>query len=166
MSSSDRSAIALCPGSFDPLTNGHVDLVRRAARLFDRVIVTVLVNTGKHNLFSATERVDLARAVFAGDAGIEVETFEGLLVDYAKSRGARAIVRGLRSAADFEYERPMVFMNRQLGGDVETVFLLPGSGVGFISSTLVKEIVQLGGDVTPFVPPIVLEHWHAKLRGT
>jgi pantetheine-phosphate adenylyltransferase len=162
-----RSAprIAVCPGSFDPLTNGHVDLIRRATRLFDRVIVTVLVNTGKEPLFSTAERVELARAVFAADDQIEVDTFDGLLVDYAQRRGASAIVRGLRGAADVEYERPMVFMNRRIGAGMETVFLLPEPDVGFISSTLVKEIARMGGDVAAFVPAVVADGWRAK-RGT
>lgn len=158
-------SVAICPGSFDPLTNGHVDLVLRSAALFDRVVVTVMVNTGKRTLFTIDERVGLARTVFGSQASIEVDAFDGLLVDYARRRGARAIVRGLRSGIDLEYERPMVLMNRRMAPGVDTVFLLPGPEVAHISSTLVREIVQLGGDAGPFVPAVVLDRWRAKLEG-
>ena len=144
--------IAVCPGSFDPLTNGHMDLVTRAARLFDRVVVAILVNEQKTPLMPATERVALAREVFADQARVQVDTFDGLLVDYAMRVGATAIVRGLRSAGDFEYEWPMAVTNRHLQPSVETVFLVPAPEVSAISSRLVKEIWRLGGDISGLVP--------------
>jgi pantetheine-phosphate adenylyltransferase len=144
--------IAVCPGSFDPLTNGHVDLVTRAARLFDRVVVAILVNEQKTPLLPAAERLVLAREVFAGEPRVQVDSFEGLLVDYAVRAGAEAIVRGLRSAGDFEYEWPMAVTNRHLQPSVETVFLVPAPEVSAISSRLVKEIWRLGGDISGMVP--------------
>ncbi len=147
--------IAVCPGSFDPLTNGHVDLVTRAARLFDRVVVAILVNEQKTALLSAVERLALAREVFAGEPRVHVDTFDGLLVDFAGRVGATAIVRGLRSAADFEYEWPLAVTNRHLQPSVETVFLVPAPEVSAISSRLVKEIWRLGGDIGGLVPPSV-----------
>jgi pantetheine-phosphate adenylyltransferase len=152
--------LAICPGSFDPLTLGHVDLVRRAALLFDRVVVAILVNEQKTPLFPQAERVELARAVFAECAGVEVDTFGGLLVEYAAGRGAAAIVRGLRGAADVEYELPMTLMNRHLRPSVETVFLPTAVELGHISSRLVKEVWRLGGDIGGLVPPLV----EARLR--
>jgi pantetheine-phosphate adenylyltransferase len=151
--------IAVCPGSFDPITSGHVELVERAARLFDRVVVAILVNEQKTPLLPADARVALARQVFA-DPRVEVATFDGLLVEYAARRGAAAIVRGLRSAADFDYEWPMTAMNRRLAPAIETVFLVPSPEVSAISSRLVKEIWRLGGDIAGLVPPPV----HAHLR--
>ncbi|HEX7088206.1 MAG TPA: pantetheine-phosphate adenylyltransferase [Vicinamibacterales bacterium] len=157
--------VAICPGSFDPLTLGHVDLVRRAAALFERIVIGVLVNEQKQPLLPAHDRVALARAVFVDEPRIEVETFGGLLVDFARQRGARVIVRGLRSAADFDYESPMALMNRRLHGELETVFLVPSPDVHAISSRLVKEIWRLGGDVSGLVPPPVEAHLRA-LRAT
>jgi pantetheine-phosphate adenylyltransferase len=146
--------IAVYPGSFDPLTNGHVDIIRRGVRLFDRIVVAVLVNEQKTPFFSASERVDLIRAVFSGEPRVEVDTFGGLLVDYAERRGATAIVRGLRAVSDFEYEFQMALMNRRLKG-VETVFMMPAEQFSYTSSRLVKEVCLLGGDVSGLVPPIV-----------
>ncbi len=157
----ERSArVAVCPGSFDPLTAGHVDLVARAVRLFDRVIVAVLVNDEKAPLMPQAERVALAREVFAHLPGVEVETFDGLLVDYASRRGAVAIVRGLRSAADADYELPMSLMNQHLRPELETVFLPTAASVAHISSRLVKEVWRLGGEIGGLVPPVV----EARLR--
>jgi len=144
--------IAVCPGSFDPITNGHVDLITRAARLFDRVVVAILVNEQKTPLLPATERLALAREVFAGESRVQVDTFDGLLVDYAVRVGAEAIVKGLRGPADFEYEWPMAVTNRHLQPSVETVFLVPAPEVSAISSRLVKEIWRLGGDISGLVP--------------
>lgn len=152
--------IAVCPGSFDPLTNGHVDLIMRAARLFDRVVVAILVNDQKTPLLAADDRVALTREVFAAEARVQVETFEGLLVDHAARVGASAVVRGLRSAADFDYEWPMTVMNRRLQPRLETVFLVPAPEVSAISSRLVKEIWRLGGDIQGLVPAPV----EARLR--
>lgn len=147
--------VAVCPGSFDPLTVGHVDLVRRAARLFDTVVVAILGNAEKRPLLSRDERMRLAREAFADLAGVEVDTFDGLLVDYADRRGASAVVRGLRSAADVDYEWPMTLMNRHLRPSLETVFLPTSASVAHVSSRLVKEVWRLGGDVHGLVPPSV-----------
>jgi pantetheine-phosphate adenylyltransferase len=152
--------LAICPGSFDPLTLGHVDLVRRAALLFDRVVVAILVNDQKTPLLPQAERVELAREVFAEMPDVEVDPFDGLLVDFAARRGAVAIVRGLRSAADVEYELPMTLMNRHLRPSLETVFLPTAVELGHISSRLVKEVWRLGGDIRGLVPPAV----EARLR--
>lgn len=157
--------LAVCPGSFDPLTWGHVEMVQRARALFDTVIVAVLRNPSKQSLFTVEERVDCAREVFADDAGVEVDAFAGLLVEYAAHRGARAIVRGVRGVADFEYEWPMAQMNRQLTPGVETVLMVPSPRVSAISSTLVKEIAFMGGDVSAFVPPSVFARVSNKVRG-
>ena len=155
-----RSRIAIYPGSFDPVTNGHVDLVERSLRLFDRVIVAVLVNEAKAPLFSAPERVQLIREALDGHDRVEVETFDGLLVEYAARRGATAIVRGLRAVADFEYEYQMALMNRRLAPAVETVFMMPAEQYTYTSSRLIKEVARLGGDVHGLVPPVV----EARLR--
>jgi pantetheine-phosphate adenylyltransferase len=155
MSTEGHARVAVCPGSFDPLTNGHVDLVARAARLFDRVIVAILVNEQKRPLLPVEDRLALTRLVFAAEPRVEVDTFDGLLVDYAARAGASAIVRGLRSAADFEYEWPMTAMNRRLAPRIETVFLVPAPEVSAISSRLVKEIWRLGGEIGGLVPVAV-----------
>jgi pantetheine-phosphate adenylyltransferase len=147
--------IALYPGSFDPLTNGHVDIIQRGARLFDRIIVAILVNRDKTPLFTAAERVEIAREVFASEPKVEIDTFGGLLVDYAQGRGASVIVRGLRAVSDFEYEMQMALMNRHLSPDLETVFMMPGEAYTYLSSRLVKEVFALGGSVAGLVPPAV-----------
>ncbi len=152
--------LAICPGSFDPLTVGHVDLVERAAALFDRVVVAILVNSDKSPLFTQAERVAIVREVFAPVKNVDVEAFDGLLVDYADRRGAVAIVRGLRSATDTDYELSMSLMNRHLKPSVDTVFLPTAASVAHVSSRLVKEVWRLGGDVGGLVPPAV----EARLR--
>jgi pantetheine-phosphate adenylyltransferase len=152
--------LAICPGSFDPLTVGHVDLVERAAALFDRVVVAILVNSDKSPLFTQAERVAIVREVFASVNNVDVEAFDGLLVDYADRRGAVAIVRGLRSATDTDYELSMSLMNRHLKPSVDTVFLPTAASVAHVSSRLVKEVWRLGGDVGGLVPPAV----EARLR--
>ncbi|MCL4811387.1 MAG: pantetheine-phosphate adenylyltransferase [Vicinamibacteraceae bacterium] len=158
----DRPRLAIYPGSFDPLTNGHVDIIRRGARLFDRIVVAILRNIEKQPLFSVDERMAIAREVFADLPGVEVDAFEGLLVDYARRRGATAIVRGLRAISDFEYEMQMALMNRRLHEDVETVFMMPAESYSYVSSRLVKEVFALGGDVAGLVPPLV----EARLRAS
>ena len=147
--------MAVYPGSFDPLTNGHVDIILRGARLFDRIIVAILRNAEKHPLFTPEERVTMAREVFREHANVDVEAFDGLLVDYAGQRGASAIVRGLRAVSDFEFELQMALMNRRLGPDIETVFMMPAEQYTYVSSRLVKEVFALGGPVTGLVPEIV-----------
>lgn len=152
-----RPRIAVYPGSFDPPTFGHVDIVTRASVLFDRVIIAVLTNPGKQPLFTVEERLAMLRDVFATQPTVTVDSFKGLLVDYAARHGATAIVRGLRNVTDFDYERQMALMNRHLDGATETVFLTPSAAVGHISSTLVREIVNVGGSVAGLVPPVVEE---------
>jgi pantetheine-phosphate adenylyltransferase len=146
--------VAIYPGSFDPLTNGHVDIITRGTRLFDRIVVAVLVNEQKAPLFAAPERVAMIRDVFCDEPRVEVDTFDGLVVDYAERRGASAIVRGLRAVSDFEYELQMALMNRRLRS-VETVFMMPAEQYSYTSSRLVKEVCLLGGDVRGLVPPLV-----------
>ena len=149
------SRTAICPGSFDPLTLGHVDIIRRAARQFDRVIVAVLHNTGKAPLFTVPERLEFIRATFADDPRVEADAFSGLLVAYARRCGATAIVRGIRAVSDFEYEFQMALMNRRLAPEVETVFLTPAEEYSYVSSRLIKEITALSGDVSGLVPDAV-----------
>jgi pantetheine-phosphate adenylyltransferase len=155
MPKAGQQAIAVYPGSFDPLTNGHVDIILRGARLFERIVVAVLVNPDKAALFSVEERVGLAREVFREVANVEVDSFEGLLVDFVRRRGAQVVVRGLRAVSDFEYELQMALMNRHLEPSVETVFMMPGEAYTYLSSRLVKEVHRLGGPTAAFVPPAV-----------
>jgi pantetheine-phosphate adenylyltransferase len=157
--------LAVVPGSFDPPTNGHVDIVLRSARLFDRVVVAVLVNAEKNAMFSATERVDMLREVFNAHVKIEVDSFDGLLVDYARRRDACAIVRGTRTVADFEHEFQMTLMNRHLEPSLETVFMMPTERHTYVSSRLTKEVFRLGGSVQGLVPPAV-ERWMQAKRET
>jgi pantetheine-phosphate adenylyltransferase len=152
--------LAVYPGSFDPLTNGHVDIITRGARLFDRIVVAMLVNAEKSPLFSMAERVDIARAVFKDHPNVEVDTFDGLLVDYVARRKANVIVRGLRAVSDFEYEFQMALMNRELASTIETVFMMPAVQYSYISSRLIKEVFALGGRVHGLVPELV----EARLR--
>ena len=147
--------IAIYPGSFDPLTSGHVDIIQRGSRLFHRIIVGVLLNVDKSPLFTVAERVDIAREVFAGYPNVEVDTFDGLLVEYARRKRASVIVRGLRAISDFEYETQMALMNRHLNPHVETVFLMAAESYTYVSSRLVKEVVALGGSVHGLVPELV-----------
>lgn len=146
---------AMYPGTFDPITLGHEDLVRRASRLFDRVVVAVAANPGKEPMFSLEERVELARSVLGGCGQVEVTGYEGLTVDFAKQHGLQVIVRGLRAISDFEYEFQLANMNRHLTDEVETAFLTPTETYTYISSSLVREIASLGGDITEFVSPKV-----------
>jgi len=150
-----HSVVAIYPGSFDPLTNGHVDIIHRGARLFDRIVIAVLINLEKAPLFTVPERVEIAREAFAGHANVEVDTFDGLLVDYARRRGAAVIVKGLRAVSDFEFEMQMALMNRKLNPEVETVFMMPTQPYTYVSSRLVKEVVALGGPVNGLVPESV-----------
>ena len=146
---------AIYPGSFDPPTNGHLDIIERACKLFDEVIVALLVNPGKRPLFAAAERVALLNTLLGAHLPVKVETFSGLLVDFVRARQAQAIIRGIRSGADYEYELPMVLMNRHLYPDVETVFLLASQEHTHISSSLVKEVFKLGGAIDALVPEAV-----------
>ena len=150
-------ALAVYPGSFDPVTNGHLNIIERAARLFDRVIVAVAYNVRKQGLFTVQERLQMLSAVLGGMEGIEVDAFDGLLVDYMKRRGATVIVRGLRAVSDFEYEFQMAHMNGFLAPNIETVFMMTGADEFYISSNIVKEVAALGGDVHGLVPSKVEE---------
>ena len=158
------STTVLYPGTFDPITNGHSDIVLRASRIFDQVIVAVASDTAKKTQFSADERVGLAKAVLGDLANVEVTHFEGLLAHFARSRGARLILRGLRAVSDFEYEFQLAGMNRNLYPDVETIFLTPSEQHMFISATLVREIAVMGGDVSKFVHPVVRNKLAEKVR--
>ncbi len=156
--------IAVYPGTFDPITLGHEDQVRRAARLFDRVILAVADSRAKRPFFTLDERVDMAREVLKDVTNIEIVGFSGLLMKFVQERGARVVVRGLRAVADFEYEFQLAGMNRGLYPEVETVFLTPGERHMFISATIVREISVLGGDVSKFVPPSVALRLSAKIK--
>jgi pantetheine-phosphate adenylyltransferase len=147
--------VAVYPGSFDPLTNGHVDLIRRGTRIFDRVLVAVLVNTEKAPLFTVDERIEMIRAIFRRHTRVKVKAFSGLLVDFLRVERANVVVRGLRVVSDFEYEFQMALMNRKLDPEVETIFLTPKEDLSYLSSRLVKEVHRLGGDVSGLVPSIV-----------
>jgi pantetheine-phosphate adenylyltransferase len=155
---------ALCPGTFDPVTNGHVDIIERAGQQFERVVVAVLENPGKAPLFGVKERVAMLEAATAGLEGVEVEAFSGLLVEYARRVGARVIVKGLRAVTDFEYEIQMAQMNQRLGG-VETLFMTTAPTWSYLSSSLVREVAGFGGDVRGLVPPTVVERLHEKFGG-
>lgn len=156
--------VAIYPGTFDPFTNGHLDIVQRAIKLFDRVIVTVARNSSKHPMFSEKERLSLIRESVKGIKDVEVEPFDGLLVDYARERKATAIVRGLRAISDFEYELQMALMNRKLNNSFETVFLMPNEKYTYLNSNIVREIARLGGDVSEFVPEAVYKALLDKLK--
>jgi pantetheine-phosphate adenylyltransferase len=158
------STLAVFPGSFDPLTNGHIDIITRGLRLFDRIVVAILVNAEKSPLFSLAERVEIVRAVFKSQPNVEVDTFDGLLVDYVERRKAQVIVRGLRAVSDFEYEFQMALMNRRLNGRIETVFMMPAEQYTYISSRLIKEVFSLGGRVDGLVPALVEDRLHRKLE--
>jgi pantetheine-phosphate adenylyltransferase len=162
MSRPPAGRLAVFPGSFDPLTNGHVDIILRCARLFERIVVAVLVNAEKKPLFSADERVGLIREVFREYPNVEAESFEGLLVEYARRRRASAIIRGIRAVSDYEYEFQMALMNRHLEPMLETVFMMPAEQYTYLSSRLTKEVFNLGGDVTGLVPPAVEQAMRRK----
>jgi pantetheine-phosphate adenylyltransferase len=149
------STLAVYPGSFDPLTNGHVDIILRGARLFDRIVVAMLVNAEKSPLFTMGERVEIAKEVFKEHANVEIATFDGLLVDYVERRQAQVIVRGLRAISDFEFEFQMALMNRRLNSKIETIFMMPAEQYTYISSRLIKEVFALGGRVHGLVPELV-----------
>jgi pantetheine-phosphate adenylyltransferase len=157
------ATLAVYPGSFDPLTNGHVDIITRGARLFDRIVVAILVNAEKSPLFTMEERVDIAREVFKSVPNVEVDTFHGLLVDYVERRRAQVIVRGLRAVSDFEYEFQMALMNQRLNGKIETIFMMPAEQYTYTSSRLIKEVFRLGGRVHGLVPDMVEDRLRKKI---
>ncbi len=156
---------AVYPGTFDPLTRGHEDLVRRASRLFDTLVVGVADSRTKRTFFSLAERVEMAREVLAEEKRVEVVGFDGLLTEFVRRQGARVVLRGLRAVSDFEYEFQLAGMNRSLHPDMETIFLTPSEQHMFISATLVREIAQLGGDVSKFVDPRVAARLAKKVKG-
>ncbi|MGC9942359.1 MAG: pantetheine-phosphate adenylyltransferase [Verrucomicrobiota bacterium] len=156
--------IAIYPGSFDPLTNGHLDVLQRAAKLFDRVIVAVAKNEGKQPLFTLAERLALVKAAAVHLPNVEADAFDGLLVEYVVQKKAQVIVRGLRAVSDFEFEFQLALMNRKLNENVETIFMMPKDTYTFLSSRIVKEIARLGGDVSQFVVPNVQAALRKKLK--
>jgi pantetheine-phosphate adenylyltransferase len=158
-----KTSIAIYPGSFDPVTNGHLDLIERGQKMFDLLIVAVLRNAEKAPLFSVSERVEMLREVTRQWSSVEVEVFDGLLVDYARKRNAGVILRGIRAISDYEYELQMALMNRKLEPRLETVFMLPGETYSYLSSKLVREIAQLGGPLQGLVPAVVEERLRAKI---
>ncbi|WP_026692142.1 pantetheine-phosphate adenylyltransferase [Peribacillus kribbensis] len=149
--------IAVCPGSFDPITNGHLDIIQRGAKVFDEVYVVVLNNSSKSPLFTVEERMELIREATKSIPNVKAGSFQGLLVDYAKSIHADAIIRGLRAVSDFEYEMQITSMNRLLNEQIETFFIMTNNQYSFLSSSIVKEVAKYGGDISELVPPIVKE---------
>jgi len=160
LSQTRSQIVGVYPGSFDPITNGHLDLILRGSRITDRLIVAVLRNEEKQPLFSAEERVEMLQEVVRDIPNVEVDSFHGLLVDYAFRKGASVILRGIRAISDYEYELQMALMNRRLAPNVETVFMMAGEAYSFISSRIVKEVISLGGNITDLVPSCV----EARLR--
>jgi pantetheine-phosphate adenylyltransferase len=158
-----KTSVAIYPGSFDPVTNGHLDLIGRGEKMFDHLIVAVLKNVEKEPLFSLTERVDMLREVTKHWEAVEVDVFEGLLIDYARKRGAGVILRGIRAVSDYEYELQMALMNRKLEPRLETVFMLPGESYSYLSAKLVREIAHFGGALTGLVPPEVEQRLRSKV---
>ena len=156
--------IAIYPGTFDPITNGHLDIIERAIKLFDTVIVTIARNSSKNPLFSDKERLEMIREVVKDLKQVEVDSFDGLLVNYAKKRNATAVLRGLRAISDFEYEFQLALTNRKLNDSFESVFLMPSERYTYLNSTIVREIARLGGDVSDFVPPIVKKAFDKKFK--
>jgi len=157
-----KKRLAIYPGSFDPVTNGHLDIIERGLKLFDRIIVAVLINPGKQPLFTVEERLDLLRKSLAHLPNVDVNTSEGLLVDYAVQNGAEAILRGMRAVSDFEHEFQMALMNRRLNRKIETVFLMTGLRWIFTSSSIIKEAASFGGQIRELVPEVVLEKLEQK----
>jgi pantetheine-phosphate adenylyltransferase len=158
-----KPVTAIYPGTFDPVTNGHLDLIARGAMIFDRLIVAVAQNLEKEPLFAVKERVEMLEAVTFDLKNVEVEVFDGLLMEYARSRGAGVVMRGIRAVSDYEYELQMAMMNRKIEPEIETVFMLPAEAYSYISSRLVKELARLGGPVKDLVPPLVVERLRAKV---
>ena len=155
---------ALYPGTFDPPTNGHVDIIQRGARLFDHLIVAILVNPVKNPLFSVEERMEMLREATSSIANVSFARFDGLMVEFAREQGVAAVLRGIRAISDYEYEFQMALMNRRLAPEIETVFLQPAGRYSFVSSRMLKEVFSLGGDVTGLVPPNVLKRLRARIN--
>jgi pantetheine-phosphate adenylyltransferase len=164
MSERQNCVVAIYPGSFDPITSGHLDVIERGSRLFDRLIVSILRNEAKAPLFTIEERMQMLAEVTSRFENVEIDCFDGLLANYALERGARVILRGIRAVSDYEYELQMALMNRRLQPKLETVFLLAGEQFSFISSKLVKEVIGLGGNISDFVPPAVERRLRERLK--
>jgi pantetheine-phosphate adenylyltransferase len=160
------SVSALYPGTFDPPTNGHIDLIQRGAKLFDHLIVAILNNPGKNPLFTVEERVEMLKESTATLSNVSVATFDGLMVEFARQQGASAVLRGIRAISDYEYEFQMALMNRRLAPEIETVFLQPAGRYSFVSSRMLKEVFSFGGDVTGLVPPNVLKRLRGRMSGS
>jgi pantetheine-phosphate adenylyltransferase len=156
--------IAVFPGSFDPITNGHIDIINRGANIFDEIVVAVVENPGKTPLFSIGERVEMIEKIFADSKNIKVDSFSGLLIDYVRKLGASVVIRGLRVISDFEYEFQMALMNRRLAPDIETLFMMPNETYTYLSSRLVREIASFGGSVNGLVPPLVEERMRRRFK--
>lgn len=165
MATTPTNVVGIYPGSFDPITNGHLDLIERGSRLVDRLVVAILQNERKQPLFSVEERMEMLSEVVRPYPNVVVDCFNGLLVDYASRRGARVILRGIRAVSDYEYELQMALMNRRLRPEIETVFLMAGEAYSFLSSQMVKEVIGLRGDVTGLVPPLVEARLKHRLLG-
>ena len=159
-----KNIVAIYPGSFDPVTNGHLDLIARGARIFERLVVAVLQNLEKSPLFSAHERAEMLREVTREWPNVEIDLFDGLLVDYVRRRNAQVILRGIRAISDYEYEFQMALMNRRLEPNVETVFMMPAEKYSYLSSRIVREVAQLGGAIEGLVPPLVVERLKSKVH--
>ena len=155
---------AVFPGSFDPITNGHIDIIERCHHLFDKIIIAVAFNPEKSGLFTLKERLEMIRAIYGSYENIIIDSFEGLLIDYARKVGANIIIRGLRAISDFEYEFQMALMNRRLDDNIDTIFMMPHETYSYVSSRLIKEVFQLGGSVEGLVPPIVEKKLREKFR--
>jgi pantetheine-phosphate adenylyltransferase len=164
MAQKHTGVVAIYPGSFDPITNGHLDVIERGSRLFDRLIVSILRNESKSPLFSVEERIEMLREAVRPFPNVEVESFDGLLADYALRKNAGAILRGIRAISDYENELQMALMNRRLQPGLETVFLLAGEAFSFISSRLVKEVISLGGNIAGLVPPLVEQRLRERMK--
>jgi pantetheine-phosphate adenylyltransferase len=154
--------VAIYPGTFDPLTNGHLSIIKRALKIFDKLVLAILINPNKSPLFTLEERIDMLKEIFKDEVNIEIDSFNGLLVDYAVNKGANIVVRGLRALSDFEYEFQLALMNRKLNRDIESVFLMTDYKWFYISSTIIKEAARYGGDIKGLVPPIVNERLKQK----